>query len=192
VKLLIDILQGLGLAQAAGIRPFLPALVAAGAGKGNVLVDFSGTDFAFLESTWWLLAMAVLAILALLLRGPIERSAPLSAALQGIALGMGGVLFAGVLADDGYTWWPGLIAGVAAAWLSATASRDLFARAGRRLDEDARSHIAVWADGVAILLAALSIIAPPVALVALGFFVWLLLGRRRREGEKYAGLRVLR
>jgi hypothetical protein len=25
-----------------------------------------------------------------------------------------------------------------------------------------------------------------------GFFVWLLAGGRRREGEKYAGLRILR
>jgi len=36
------------------------------------------------------------------------------------------------------------------------------------------------------------IAAPPLGLVALGFLVWLLVGGRRRAGEKYAGLRILR
>ena len=34
--------------------------------------------------------------------------------------------------------------------------------------------------------------AAPLALVVVGGLAWLLLGSRRREGEKYAGLRVLR
>jgi hypothetical protein len=42
------------------------------------------------------------------------------------------------------------------------------------------------------VLAALCVLAPPVAIVAIGFFVWLLLGGRRRGQEKYAGLRILR
>jgi hypothetical protein len=33
---------------------------------------------------------------------------------------------------------------------------------------------------------------PPVSLVALVLCLWLLIRRRRRAGEKYAGLRVLR
>jgi hypothetical protein len=31
-----------------------------------------------------------------------------------------------------------------------------------------------------------------VSILAVGFFVWLLAGGRRREGQKYAGLRILR
>ena len=50
----------------------------------------------------------------------------------------------------------------------------------------------MYADGIALALAALSILVPPVSVLALGFLAWLLLGGRRREGEKYAGLRVLR
>ena len=83
-------------------------------------------------------------------------------------------------------------AGLAAAWVSGAAVRDLFGRASARLDAEARSHLPVYAEGAAIVLAALSIVAPPVALVALGFFIWLLVGGRRRKGEKYAGLRSLR
>ena len=60
MKLLIDILQGMGIAGAAGIRPFLPAFVTGAAGRADLLVDFEGTDFDFLEHNWWLIVMAVL------------------------------------------------------------------------------------------------------------------------------------
>ena len=192
MKLLLDILIGLGLAQAAGIRPFLPALVAGAAAKAGVLVDFGGTDFAFLQSSWWLAAMAALALAGLILRNEFATRPSLGAALQGLGMGMGALLFCAVLADDGYAWWPGIPAGLAAAWVSGAAVRDLFGRASARLDAEARSHLPVYAEGAAIVLAALSIVAPPVALVALGFFIWLLVGGRRRKGEKYAGLRSLR
>ncbi len=44
----------------------------------------------------------------------------------------------------------------------------------------------------ALLAAALAVLAPPVAVVIVAGLAWLLLGGRRREGEKYAGLRILR
>ena len=68
-------------------------------------------------------------------------------------MGIGAVLFAAVLADDGYAWWPGIPAGIAAAWLAGTAARDVLARAGGRLDDEARSHLPVYAEGVALALA---------------------------------------
>ncbi|HMS61460.1 MAG TPA: DUF4126 family protein [Solirubrobacteraceae bacterium] len=192
MKLLLDILQGLGLSQAAGIRPFLPALVAGGAARADLLIDFEGGPFAFMESPWWLAALAALALGALIIRNEITRHPPLAAAFQGLALGMGALLFSGVLSGDGYTWWPGIPAGLAGAWLSMTAMQDLFDRAGTRLDEQARAHLPVYGEAIAVALAALSILAPPVALVSAGFFAWLIIGGRRRRGEKHAGLRVLR
>lgn len=192
MKLLLDILQGLGLSQAAGIRPFLPALVAGGAARGDVMIDFEGGPFAFMERPWWLAALAAAALLTLIVRNDIAARPPLAAAFQGIALGMGALLFSAVLSGDGYTWWPGIPAGLACSWLSLTAVQDLFSRAGARLDEQARSHLPIYGEGVAVLLAALSIVAPPVGLVAAAFFAWLIVGGRRRRGEKHAGLRVLR
>jgi hypothetical protein len=50
----------------------------------------------------------------------------------------------------------------------------------------------VYFEGAGMLLVVLSVLVPPVSLVALGFLVWLLAGGRRRESEKYAGLRILR
>ena len=37
-------LQGIGLALAVGLRPFLPALLAGALARGDVGVDFDGTD----------------------------------------------------------------------------------------------------------------------------------------------------
>jgi hypothetical protein len=70
--------------------------------------------------------------------------------------------------------------------------RDLFTRTRARLDTEAAAALPVYAEGVAAVLAALSILIPPVSVIAVGFLVWLLLGGRRRGGEKYAGLRILR
>jgi hypothetical protein len=38
----------------------------------------------------------------------------------------------------------------------------------------------------------LSVLAPPVGPIALILLLWLLVAGRRREGQKYAGLRILR
>jgi hypothetical protein len=65
-------------------------------------------------------------------------------------------------------------------------------RARRRLDRGAAGLLTAYADTAALILAALAIFVPPVSFLALGGFALLLLGRRRREGEKYAGLRILR
>lgn len=191
MKLLIDILQGMGVAGAAGVRPFLPAFVTGAMGRADLLVDFDGTDFAFLEQNWWLAAMAVLMVAAVLLRGELERPAAASA-LQGVALGMGGVLCAGFLASDDYTWWPGIPAGILCAAITAAAARGVFAGAATRLDDAARAQLPIYAEGIALLLAVFAILLPPVSLVALGAALWLIRGARRRAGEKYAGLRILR
>lgn len=192
MKLLLDILQGLGLSQAAGIRPFLPAVVAGGAARADVLIDFQGGPFAFMESPWWLAGLVVAALISLILRNEITKDGYLTAAFQGLAMGMGALLFCAVLSGDGYAWWPGIPAGLAGAWLSGTAVQDLFGRASARLDEQASAHLPVYAEALAVVLAALSVVAPPVALVSAGFFIWLIVGGRRRRGEKHAGLRILR
>jgi hypothetical protein len=191
MKLLLDILQGIGLSSAAGLRPFLPTLVAGGFAIGDIGVDFEGTSFAFLEEPVFLLAVAILMAVTFLLRGRLDTPGG-AAALSGIGIGLGALLFAATLDDRNEVWWPGLIAGVALAALAGVAVRDLFTRTRARLDAEAAAALPVYAEGVAAVLAALSIIIPPVSVIAVGFLVWLLLGGRRREGEKYAGLRILR
>jgi hypothetical protein len=191
MKLLIDILQGMGLSAAAGMRPFLPTLVAGAFATADVGIDFDGTAFSFLEAPAFLLAVAIVMVVTFMVRGRLESPAG-AAALQGVAIGLGALLFAATLDDRHAVWWPGLIAGLLIAALASTAVRDLFRRVRGRLDHEAAAALPIYAEGVAVAVAALSILIPPLSLVAIGFLVWLLAGGRRREGEKYAGLRILR
>ena len=55
-----------------------------------------------------------------------------------------------------------------------------------------RARCPLYAEGAALAAAGLSILFPPLALLVIGGLLWLLLGGRRRAGEKYAGLRILR
>src|SRR5205085_2255192 len=62
ISLFMDIGQGAGLSGSSGVRPFLPSLLAVALARENSGVDFSGTDFSFLESPAFLLVVFVLAL----------------------------------------------------------------------------------------------------------------------------------
>jgi hypothetical protein len=192
VRLLIDILQGAGLAGAAGIRPFLPALVAGAFASADIGVDYEHTPFAFLESPAWLLAVVVVAIIVVIAQRRGAPEGPLDSALQGLGLGLGALLAAATIADHYDLWWPALLGGGLCAALAGAATRSLVVRTKGRLDAEASAALPVYVDGTALVLAALAVVAAPVSAVALAFFAFLLRGGRRREGEKYAGLRILR
>jgi hypothetical protein len=195
VHLAFDIFQGIGVAAAIGIRPFLPALATGALAAGDVELHFDHTDFSFLQSAPFLLAMAVCAVaLAVLERraGPegLERGIP-GLFLAGVSLALGALFFAGSLARGHYTVWPGIVGGILCALVGIAASRPLLARARARLGEDA-SLLPLFAEGSALLIAVLSVVAPPVGVIALLLLLWLIWAGRRREGQKYAGLRILR
>jgi hypothetical protein len=76
--------------------------------------------------------------------------------------------------------------------LGYVAVRDLLVRTRKRLDADASGALTLYAEGAALLAAGLSVLFPPLALLVIGALIALLLGGRRRTGEKYAGLRILR
>jgi hypothetical protein len=192
VRLLIDILQGAGLAGAAGIRPFMPALVAGAFASGDIGVDYEGTPFSFLESPVWLLAVVVVLIAVVIAQRRGVPEGPLDSALSGLGIGLGALLAAATIADHYDLWWPALLGGGLCAALAGAATRSIVTRTRARLDAAARAALPVYVDGTALVLAALAIVVAPISLVALGFFAFLLRGGRRREGEKYAGLRILR
>ena len=192
MQLLIDILQGAGLSSAAGVRPFLPALAAGALATADIGIDYEGTSFEFLEQPAWLLAVVVALIGTVVLSRRDAIGVRLESALAGVAIGIAALLFAATLADNTDMWWPGLLAGGLCGALAAAATRSLVARVRARLDSDARGALPVYLEGTAVLLAGLSVVAAPISVLALGFFAFLLRGGKRREGEKYAGLRILR
>ncbi|HVF78648.1 MAG TPA: DUF4126 family protein [Solirubrobacteraceae bacterium] len=192
MQLLIDILQGMGLSGAAGVRPFLPALVAGALATADVGIDYEDTPFAFLEKPVWLAAMVLALVLVVILMRREQLVGPVESATQGLSLGLGALLFAATLADNTDMWWPGLLAGGLCAALAAAATRSLVVRVRARLDSEARAALPVYLEGTAVVLAGLSVVIAPISVLALGFFAFLLRGGKRREGEKYAGLRILR
>jgi hypothetical protein len=191
-----DLLQGVGIAAAIGIRPFLPVLLVGALASGNLGLDFGGTGFAFLEQAP--LLAVVLALLALATY--TVRRAGLEAIETGLyalsfavlAVVLGALEAAGSLADRGHSIIPGLVLGAAAAALGYAASRSLLQRTRRRLDVEAASALGLYAEGAAMVAAGLSVLLPPLALLVIGGLVALLVGGRRRAGERYAGLRILR
>lgn len=196
MRLFLDICTGAGLSASAGMRPFLPAL-AAGAFAGlNLGVDYDHTDYAFLESGWFLLALlvALAAVIVLQrLRGAaVVETGPIGAAIGGVGIALGALLFAGTLADHGYTSWPGLAGGVACALLAQVATRSLFGRVRARAERAVQESLVVVADFAALVAAVLAMLVPPISILLIGFLGWLVAGGRRRSGQKYAGLRILR
>ena len=195
MHLAFDIFQGMGLAAAAGIRPFLPALVAGALAAGDIQIDFTGTNYSFLEGTPFLLAMLVASCVVLVAewrwRSAADRR-PAVIALLAVSLALGALLFAGALSQNEQTVWPGFLAGVVCAAIGAAATVPLLLRARARLDAEAAGATALFADGAAIVVAGLSVLAPPLGLVFVLVLLWLLISGRRRQPQKYAGLRILR
>jgi uncharacterized membrane protein len=192
MRYLLDMLQAAGLGSATGLRPFLPALGAGVLGRANAGVDFEGTSFAFLESPVFLAAVVVALILSLVLARRRPEDPRIPSAVSGIGIGLGALLGAGSMDDRFSVWWPGLLAGGLGALLSSTAVRSLLTRVRARLDEGARAALPAYEEGSGLLVAVLCVVLPPLAILAIAFFAWLLLGGRRRGREKYAGLRILR
>ena len=190
----LDLLQGAGIAAAIGVRPFLPVLLVGALASADLGIDFDGTSFAFLEEWPFLLAVLLLVMLLELVarRRTDVDTGPIMYALLTLALILGALQGAGSLADHDYVIAPGIVAGVAAAALGFFAARSLFGRVRRRLDQDSQAVLPLYGEGSALAAAGLSVLFPPLAILVLAGLAWLLAGGRRRAGEKYAGLRILR
>jgi Domain of unknown function (DUF4126) len=187
LTLLLDILTAIGLGAACGLRPFVPALAAGALAAANATIDFDGTGYSFLEAPGWLLAVVIAIVVTVL----AARFVP-DYVLWVAGLVIGGMLGAGTLEDHHHSAVIGWVLGVLCAVLAAAAARDLFARVRSRLDEHAAGALPLYAEGAALVAAVAAVLAPPLSIVVVGFLAWLFQGGRRRSGEKYAGLRVLR
>ena len=158
----------------------------------DIGLDFDGTDWSFLESPAFLLAVLALAVLLYVAERSGVNKRVVSAGAAAVAAILGALLFAGSLAEGGNSGIPGLVAGVACALLAYFAIGGLLERVAKRLDAAAAKLLSLYADVTALLLAAIAIFLPPVAFLALVAFVLLLVKGRRDQGRKYAGLRILR
>ena len=196
MHLVFDIFQGIGVAAAVGIRPFLPALAVGALGAADAQIDFSHTSYSFLEQAPFLLVM----LIGVVLLGATERRTSrklldgrgVTLALAATSLIIGALFFAGALAQNHYAIWPGWIAGVICAAVGLMATRPLLERVRSRLDEQTAAMLPLFSESGALLAAVLTVLLPPVGVIVLGLLIWLLFAGRGRTEQKYAGLRILR
>lgn len=188
------------------MRPFLPPLLAGALARGDIGIDFDGTDFVFLESSAFLAAVLALAVVGYAFeRSGLNRQEapdvtpqrppgrnPVDAGFGLVAIALGALLFAGALAEGDRQGWPGIFAGMASALLAYAAATTFLTRVRRRLEPSTRAFLNVYADAAALALAALAIFVPPVSFVALALLAWLLLAGRGGRDRKHEGLRILR
>jgi hypothetical protein len=204
--IVFDIGLGAGLAAACGVRPFLPLLLAGALASSNALsVSFARDPFHFVQDTWWLLVVAVALVASYVLQlrsgvapavdrgAPRSRAATSASALAGLGYGSGALVFAGTLAAHHDAWWPGIVGGLAAAWLAdAVVGPIVFGARARLTDRAAREALTVYLDAAALAAAALVCALHPLGYVFIAVLAWFLVRVRARADEKYAGLRILR
>jgi hypothetical protein len=192
MDLFLAISQGIGSSLATGMRALLVPLFIGVMARANVGVDFEHTGFEWLEAIWWLVLLAVLVGSAWLLdRSDVEVPEGVWVV---VAMALGGMMFAGSLEDANYfgTW--GIVPGLICALLGFLAARAFLGGAVDRLRSRGESGATINAMGdlAAIAIAAFAVLLPPTSYIALAFCLWVLLARRRRAGQKYEGLRILR
>lgn len=122
-----------------------------------------------------------------------QRMIDRATAVAGLVLGA--LLFAGALADHHHhNSWLGLIAGIACAALGYAAVAAIFTRARGRLagQSGPLALLGVYADVIALALAGIAILVPPVSYAALVVFVVLIVRTRSERAQKFEGLRILR
>ena len=197
-----DIGQGTGLATTSGARPFLAVITTGVLAHEDVGVDFTGTDWSWMESWLFLGILAALYIVFWImdreqkneLIRPGGRAMEASPAYPAFCAAAGALLFAGTLADHGHASWPGLVAGAVVGFVGYLALGLLFMRANQRLFAagDPGVVLGLGRDLLVIALTVVCALADPVGYVVLAAALVLMVTARRREGEKYEGLRVLR
>jgi Domain of unknown function (DUF4126) len=197
-----DIGQGAGLATTSGARPFLAVITTGVLAHEDAGIDFTGTDWAWMESWIFIGILAVLFIAFWVMdrQGKSEvirpggRATEAGRQYQVLCVVAGALLFAGSLADGGETSWPGLIAGAVIGLIGYLALGRLFMRANQRLFAagDPGVVLGLGRDLLTIALAVLVVFVDVIGYAVLAAAIVLILMARRREGEKYEGLRVLR
>ena len=193
MDLVFAICQAIGIALAIGIGGPLAALFVAAMASLEAGFNPTGTDWAFVGAEWFLVVMLVANVATFLER---RRGLQLRGPHLVFAAATGAVFGAASLAEQGEPALLGLVLGAifgaGASLLAGDVLAGALRRAGASEDAAAPGTLTLAFGLAGVVVAAAAIFVSPVALLALVALVALAAGRRRRAGEKYQGLRVLR
>jgi len=126
-----------------------------------------------------------------MLAGCLAYEGPERPFLIGLAAAAGGALFAAALTSGTDTRWPGIFIGAPIGAFAMLVTHSIVAGASQRA-QASQTSLSLTVAGAALILALVAHFLAPIALLAVAAFVWLGISRRRREGRKHEGLRVLR
>ncbi len=215
---LLDVFTAFGVGAAAGLSPFVAIAAVVLLSALHVGVNPDGSDFSFVNDVVAVVVASLVLVQAFLadlsgggLRFRIAADHRLhrlahwivSAVLAGLA---GSVVF---VAND-HDPVIGTIVGVLGAVLVAYGGSGFFGRVGERVkrSRDAKQQknaeqgkekgsgdagaIALAVDLIAIAAVLASLVAPPLGLIVPLFVIVAMIGSRRKQQQKYEGLRTLR
>jgi hypothetical protein len=131
-----------------------------------------------------------LALAAGAFAGASGRRDAIGLALLAVAAVGGAVMFGASLTTEDHPAWPGWPIGALLAAFAFFVVSSLAQGAAARPDAGPWTGVLIALG--ALVLAGLSLLIPPIALVALVALAWLWFARRQRAARKYEGLRTLR
>jgi len=185
--------MGAGLAVLSGIRAFMPVgfLALYSRLQFQSAPILSQTPFAFLEKTWVIALLLALAVIELATDKIFLFSTLKDQIMQPIRIVMGGIVFAAVLAPDG--WVAMTVTGVLGLVIAGLSDHVLRSTRPAPTKETAPIIlVSVYAD-LAVLIGTLLFVLLPLIGALLALFLVLLVYRvRRRARRKHKGLRILR
>lgn len=212
METLLDILAALGVGAAAGLAPFVALAVVVLLAAIHVGVNPAGSDFSFLDDIVAVVVAALVLIQSIFadlsgnlkLRIAADHRIHVSVHIV-VAAAMGALSGLVVFAASDQERAIGAVIGGAAAAFVAWGGSNFFGRVSERVKRQREADkakgrqrggdagaIALAVDLLTVAAVALAMIVPPTGLVLPLLVLITLLGRRRKQQQKYEGLRSLR
>lgn len=196
MDLVLAICQAIGLAVAVGVGGPLAALFISAMAYLHLGIDTRGTSWKFLGAGWFLVVVLLANIVSFYAASRDEvRRVPQVA----FATVFGAIAGGASLAEQGESAVIGVLIGALVGLGTALIASDILVGAQRRARNSSlkgaggeTSTLELIFAAAGIVIAVLALFVPPLSLLALVALAILARGRRKRAGEKYEGLRVLR
>jgi hypothetical protein len=185
--------MGAGLSVLTGIRAFLPIAFLALYSRLEFASapTLEGTPFEFLERTWLLAVLFALAVIELALDKMPALSRTFGAVMRPLKVLLGGVVFASVMAPDGWIAMTvcGLF-GLVIAGLAEQVRRSL--RPDPSADLGPVLLMSIYEDVVVLVGTLVFVLVPLIGALLTCFLVLLVYRVRKIRARKHRGLRILK